>query len=998
MKELDKFRNPYYFKKYESFDDYLTEQLNIHIDNKDLLEIKNNPSLENALSRINSCSPDSIEFYAKLFLFSEKKDTHKVEFFKILVKRFEEENDGDNKLRIYNILRLIINFLGLEEVGLVEGEVLSILIGEYARKKGLGLENILENKYLPQNSNYLPQKFLGYNYAAGRLIGNLDDLVKYTEMDMEVLKVVAYYCDEESKIHLERLLESDRYLQYYIKHCEIDLELLKKIPTSQYNSYSLYLLIGLFIENQEFCSRILVETNKLDDLFILFSNNEDFLVKYQKYAKGILRDLILNQQISKTYCELRTEIVEDEYLDLQDPIKNEDFERTFEYTPTTTNYTTSYTTNYHFGVIKRIQEENNLDNFLNILDDFLYENYKVIEIKAYLEGVENISISKWLKTEEIYFSLVVERCPILREFHRSFMLNKKMRTQLAHGILSGPHRNLFLEYLDKRGIYVDLQGVIEYNFSTRWLKMFIEENYKKCRIENSTSIVGQENGVENSTSIVGQENGDNILDKILVENGTITLKLQKNKSEELRGLFVGNRKILRLWTTNYKSTDIPRKKNKESVERKRIIKLNKKELLDSLLEERGKEFTRFGLLNQFVSANIDEIEECAKVSSMLIQNQAQFSKFLNTLSFVIEEKMVLEEFIFHFLRQCNFTFKMSSIEKYLKMDNPQLVVLISKVEVSEINNILNRYTFSEDIIVGMLLRSYAYLLYTKKDVSSKFRKVKDGEITFYYRLGNYIELRYKSLVISYLDTNFEEYLNLLRGFADTNCTFRKAILKRNLNILQNKIELNKQKILALDHTAPILEDGSADSSNSTGSSEDITGENVLEHFSKDPEANLDLLRKIDKIPRFIIFDLLKLLRVVRGTPEDTIFEILKGHLLDPEMCLYALSGFGSFGHSSKIRIVGMIDCKDQRVFLKMCETIANEDNLQVLRVLLTNLRDKGSNFDIIENWKNNYKLKKLLVRIYPLSLQDKKYYSEIFQEYKYEDEKEMLQEIFNSKI
>ncbi|EOB13855.1 hypothetical protein NBO_54g0001 [Nosema bombycis CQ1] len=62
-------------------------------------------------------------------------------------------------------------------------------------------------------------------------------------------------------------------------------------------------------------------------------------------------------------------------------------------------------------------------------------------------------IDKWMSTKEIYFSLVVENFSWLNNFHKSVLFNKKKRSQMAEEILKSNNKELFLIYLDKRGIY-----------------------------------------------------------------------------------------------------------------------------------------------------------------------------------------------------------------------------------------------------------------------------------------------------------------------------------------------------------------------------------------------------------------------------------------------------------------------------------------------------------------------------------------------------------------
>lgn len=911
--ELSRYRAPFYLKKYDSFEDYISEQLNIHVHNEELEYIKQNTlSIDSIIMRMNKCTSDSLDFYARLLYHNRTYDVHLKKCLRVLTSRFKAEENKDSKYKIFNNIRLLVNHLDLLSVqDVLEDDILSILIGEYARKKNINFVDVAKGN--------IPQKFLGYFIFANKLIGDLEGVEKYIEMDIEVLKILAFY--EDCQSFLEKILDKDEYIQYYCKECEVDVNLLKKL-SYEYLSYSYYLILDLIKDDQETCREKMIglEEDKLNDIFILFMMNEVFLKTHGDLLRGNLGILLFED--FQRFREARKNILGDEYLSLYDPIDIEKTEEEF-----ARQFDKKEIKEIHFGAIKKLGE-------FRELDQALYEKYLVMELRGYLEKLDKVSIRHWLNLDEVYFSLVVEKCPILQEFHKSFLVNKKKRSQMAEDLLKGHHKELFLEYLNKRGIYVELRGVevVDFDFSPEWLKMFIEENYKSFDIKEG--------------------------EKVRIDLVNKVLEIKKGQVEVIPT----------------RSRDTPSVKKFKESKTIRQVKLEKEDfgiLKEALEEEKEiKDFRRFGLLNQFISENIGDIEGCARVASCVVLNQKQFSKFINTLPFVIEDKKILNEFLFHFLRLCRFTLSYSSVEN-LVVTNQLLIIILGKVGLEDLDGLVEKFRGShlEEISLGILLRSYSYVLDKKGGVGNSFRKVKDGDISFYYKGGKYIQLKYKDLVIYYCDKDFERYLKILSKMDS-------GIIKRSRNILKGHLKQEEKK-------------------EEENIEEEIYEEKIFKEFPKDPENNLDLILKGVQegfeIPRYFIFDLF---RIINGDNEKIIFEILKALSLDSEIFLFALSRFESYTQEAKIKVVNLIKKVDMKIFIKLCEIIGNEDNLQVLKVLLTFLRDKKAYFPLIESWKNNYKLSKLMVRIYPLSFQDEKFYSSIFENYKYEDEKEMIKEIY----
>lgn len=81
-------------------------------------------------------------------------------------------------------------------------------------------------------------------------------------------------------------------------------------------------------------------------------------------------------------------------------------------------------------------------------------------------------------------------------------------------------------------------------------------------------------------------------------------------------------------------------------------------------------------------------------------------------------------------------------------------------------------------------------------------------------------------------------------------------------------------------------------------------------------------------------------------------------------------------------------------FIKLCWFIGNEDDVEVLKKALIVLK-KGKVYDIIDSWAKMKKFDRLTGRVYPLRLQDTSFYKRIFDKIQDEDEKRMLQEMYD---
>lgn len=81
-------------------------------------------------------------------------------------------------------------------------------------------------------------------------------------------------------------------------------------------------------------------------------------------------------------------------------------------------------------------------------------------------------------------------------------------------------------------------------------------------------------------------------------------------------------------------------------------------------------------------------------------------------------------------------------------------------------------------------------------------------------------------------------------------------------------------------------------------------------------------------------------------------------------------------------------------FVKFCWFIANEDDLDIVKMALEVLK-KGKKYNIIQKWAKMKKLERLTRRIYPVQMEDKSLYIEIFHKCQCHYEKNMLKEVYN---
>ncbi|EOB14999.1 hypothetical protein NBO_11g0070 [Nosema bombycis CQ1] len=275
---LLKYKTSSRFKIFSTFEEYLQEKMPIHAQDEEFnlfcQFISNSKlKLDLVIYKMNDYSISSLPFYVNYLFFN-----YKIDGFKVLVSRFNEEQDNDNKIVIYNCIRLLINHLELKDLlNLVDQGVLNILVGEYGNEKGLPIEDLgLSNFYL---------KFLGYFTFEEMANMSTAQLKTFIEKDIGVMKIISM-CTENI-FNLEDILSKDKYLRFYIENCTVNMDLLKKL-NSNYNPYTLYLLFDKLRDEELYCKTRLSKLTpaKRTSLFILFSRDDEWFkqVRYRRIA------------------------------------------------------------------------------------------------------------------------------------------------------------------------------------------------------------------------------------------------------------------------------------------------------------------------------------------------------------------------------------------------------------------------------------------------------------------------------------------------------------------------------------------------------------------------------------------------------------------------------------------------------------------------------------------------------------------------------------------
>lgn len=141
------------------------------------------------------------------------------------------------------------------------------------------------------------------------------------------------------------------------------------------------------------------------------------------------------------------------------------------------------------------------------------------------------------------------------------------------------------------------------------------------------------------------------------------------------------------------------------------------------------------------------------------------------------------------------------------------------------------------------------------------------------------------------------------------------------------------------------------------------------------EVSLELIRQL----RFIhsdrvIDDMVMVLRSVEYTDEMVFESILSLETAKLRSKLFLLEKICN--STARLNI---------QMFLKLCVYVGNEDNYQVLEGLLRVVKNNWSDAEMVEKWKGNRALNRLMVRMYPLYMKDKIYYKNLLHEIRQAD-------------
>ncbi|EOB13999.1 hypothetical protein NBO_43g0004 [Nosema bombycis CQ1] len=902
--------------------EYLDEQMSNNPQDKDLMSIKKQfdsskftPDL--AVSKLNKCRITSVLFYSNYLFYN-----FKIEGIKALVFRFNRETAEENKIVIYNCLKLLLTNLELIDVlKLLDQSVLSILVGEYGKGKGLPIEDLgLLNFHL---------KFLGYFTKYEIESMSIAELKMYLEKDVNVMKIFTMCTANHFK--LKNMLVKDFYLKFYIENCTVDMNLLKNLK-SDYNPYTLYLLFNKLRDDKTHCETRINELlpKYKTSLFILFARDDEWLDNYA------------TEELPSINLQLKDEIA---ILNLINQT-----EKGFIYFEGVKEL-------IQFAPIGKVED-------LKVIDSILFERSmtKILE-KCLYEGM-SVNIWNWLSSKEVYFSLIVENYPWLREFHES-SLNQRNRTEMAEDILYSNKRYLFLNYINERSVIVDFReiGEIVNDFSVEWLKMFIEENYKRIKqikgdkYTSSLIVYLAKDSDEDDRDILLIVNDKNhlILEKVLSD-------LSKNFNLTKKGNITKKSKRIRKSRIIYPEEEYLIKAYENASSRNNF--LNLKNITN---------FKRPGDLNKFILSHLHDLERCARIVANVVRDSHEIENFLRKIFFVIEDENLLSTFIYHFLRFSGSNVSFTSIEKWADTIGP--ILLAAKVDADDLDTLIDNY-YSEDLKKGILLRGYSYLFWDPKS-TKKFNKMVDGDITFYYEisLADGVKIKYQLETIKYDFFRGKEFFKKMATFANSNCPLRKEVVLRCINVLGFDFEHKKNK---------------------------EKEQNLIKLLIKNPFGNIHLLHKLVKIDYKLklktVYQLIDSLIEIRGEKEKAILEVIKLFPRDKELIDYILSNFEYFSNDTKLQMIEI--CKylmDQEIFEKYCEVIKNEENLDIIKVLLKDLKERKVYFPIIEEWKSNPKLKNLLIKIYPLGMKDKEFYVELFKKCNVE-EKKMIKEVFKIKM
>ncbi|ADM11211.1 uncharacterized protein Eint_030670 [Encephalitozoon intestinalis ATCC 50506] len=161
---------------------------------------------------------------------------------------------------------------------------------------------------------------------------------------------------------------------------------------------------------------------------------------------------------------------------------------------------------------------------------------------------------------------------------------------------------------------------------------------------------------------------------------------------------------------------------------------------------------------------------------------------------------------------------------------------------------------------------------------------------------------------------------------------------------------------------------------------------IYEMFFIDPKSYLEILPRILERGYELSEDIaVELTRLLGSSQCDEVLgnsmKALKNVEYTAEMAFEGILALENAKFTPKMFLVEKIwrspSNLSTRGFLRLCVCVCNEENYAVLKGLLQILKKGGVHADIVEKWKKNKSLDRLMARIYPLCLKDKIYYRDI---------------------
>lgn len=182
---------------------------------------------------------------------------------------------------------------------------------------------------------------------------------------------------------------------------------------------------------------------------------------------------------------------------------------------------------------------------------------------------------------------------------------------------------------------------------------------------------------------------------------------------------------------------------------------------------------------------------------------------------------------------------------------------------------------------------------------------------------------------------------------------------------------------------------------------------IYEMFFLNPYLYLDILPKIQScgysLTTEMIMELVIILKNVYNEDRDKIYNIINHSEIDNKLnfTLAIVKDLDEVNQDSKLLCLKLLKknyISEYSVFIVLIKVLANEDNLECMKIILDILKsNKKSFYDKIEEYKAVDKLQRLMFRIYPLVLRDKNYYQKLCKRFKNCFEYDLITKFYNLK-